>query len=403
MNAPWQTGEPLAPNLFATVQRRTIFECCKWDPQVEDVSTLCNFPLFLHRSEWDFLALSAEQLAKETLAAEMELIERPDLHNRLGLSRSVKNSFRNSNRCRTESPRIIRFDFHYTTDGWKISEANTDVPGGFVEASGFTNLMAAHFPGTFFVDPVARLTEAIVSKVGTGATVALVHATAFADDRQVMVYLSRRLESECLKTVLVAPDHLRWNNGRASFSTEWFDGPADLVFRFFPGEWLPNLPANCGREQFFQNDSAPICNPATALLTQSKRFPLVWESLQTEVSAWKKFLPTTCDPKKADWSSSENWVLKPALGRVGEFIGLNGATDEKEWKVIRKSVRKHPDNWVAQQRFEAVPLVVGGKKYFPCFGIYTIDGRAAGIYGRISDNGLVNHRAQDIAVLVSDT
>lgn len=27
-------------------------------------------------------------------------------------------------------PRFLRFDFHPTEEGWRLSEANTDVPGG---------------------------------------------------------------------------------------------------------------------------------------------------------------------------------------------------------------------------------------------------------------------------------
>src|SRR5947207_3391973 len=39
---------------------------------------------------------------------------------------------------------LLGFDFHYTTQGWRISEANSDVPGGFSEASYFTGMMAEH-------------------------------------------------------------------------------------------------------------------------------------------------------------------------------------------------------------------------------------------------------------------
>ena len=36
----------------------------------------------------------------------------------------------------------MRFDFHFTRDGWRISEVNSDVPGGLNESSGFERLMA---------------------------------------------------------------------------------------------------------------------------------------------------------------------------------------------------------------------------------------------------------------------
>ncbi len=44
--------------------------------------------------------------------------------------------------------RVIRFDFHFTHDGWRISEANTDVPSGYIEATGFTDLVSSHYSQT---------------------------------------------------------------------------------------------------------------------------------------------------------------------------------------------------------------------------------------------------------------
>jgi hypothetical protein len=37
--------------------------------------------------------------------------------------------------------RVLRFDFHWTDQGWKISEVNSDVPGGYCEASDLPRLM----------------------------------------------------------------------------------------------------------------------------------------------------------------------------------------------------------------------------------------------------------------------
>ena len=37
---------------------------------------------------------------------------------------------------------------------------------------------------------------------------------------------------------------------------------------------------------------------------------------------------------------------------------------------------------------------------FPCLGVYTIDGRACGIYGRLSPRPVITYEAIDIAVLI---
>ncbi|HET9227536.1 MAG TPA: glutathionylspermidine synthase family protein [Thermoanaerobaculia bacterium] len=395
---PWIETDPVDPAEHARLRRRAIFECCKWDPQVEDVSTVAPFPLLLRRSAWEEITRLSEELAAEAIAAEAELARRPELHRTLGLPFSVRRALRHG-----DPPpgiaRVLRFDFHWTTEGWRISEANTDVPGGFNEASGFARLLAPSFPGSEPAgDPAGQLAEAV-----EGGTVALVHATAYTDDRQVMVYLARELEARGRRALLAAPDHLRWRDGRARIESEWFQGELDAVVRFFPAEWLPNLPKASGWRHFFHGGRTPVSNPGAAILTQSKRFPLVWDRLETPLPAWRRLLPQTLDPRDSGWKRDPNaWVLKPSLGRVGDGIGLVGATAEKDWKQIRRGVRFGPRWWAAQRKFEAVPMRVGREAVFPCVGVYTIDGRAAGAYGRVARKPIINHLAQDAAVLVEE-
>jgi glutathionylspermidine synthase len=405
---PWRAAPPLAPDLFARVRRQAIFECCKWDPQVEDVATLAPFSLLLSRAAWDEIANAAEALAAEAAAAEAELVRRPELHGLLGLPGAVRRALRRAARdgASAGAARVMRFDFHATPEGWRISEVNSDVPGGFNEASGFTRLMAEHAPGAAPAgDPAARLADAVAA-AAAGGTVALVHATAYSDDRQVMVYLGRELAARGVRAVLAGPDHLRWQDGRAALAGAAGEGPAGLVLRFFPAEWLPALPRASGWRHFFHGARTPLSNPAVALLTQSKRFPLVWDRLATALPTWRRLLPETCDPREAGGPAAEaggdDWVLKPALGRVGDGIGIAGATGAKEWQEIRRGARRRPGDWAAQRRFTAVPLATSEGDVFPCVGVYTVDGRAAGAYGRAARRPLVDHKAQDVAVLIEE-
>ncbi len=201
---------------------------------------------------------------------------------------------------------------------------------------------------------------------------------------------------------MIAPDQLTWNEGRAVIRTDWYQGPADLVLRFFPGEWLPALSRSSGWRHFYAGSKTPLSNPATALVTQSKRFPLVWDRLRTPVETWRRLLPETRDPRHAPWKREpQRWVVKPALGRVGEAIAMTGVTTPKEQRQIERSTFWHPQWWVAQRRFEIVPAIDDANvARYPCLGVYTIDGRAAGIYGRMSTRPLINHDAQDVAVLI---
>ena len=398
VSAPLRFGEAIAPVPFAALRRRAIFECCKWDVQVGDVSTLSPRPLLLAEEAWREIAASAEALAAETLAAERELAARPDLWKTLALDRALRGALAGCDRDPPEGlARLMRFDFHWTAEGWRISEVNSDVPGGFVEGSGFSRLVAAETGDALCGDPVADYAAAIAARVGPGATVALVHATAYSDDRQVMVFLEKKLADAGLTGVLVAPTQLRWDDaGRASVDAEWFRGPCDAIVRFYPAEWLPNCERRCGWTRFFRGGRTPASNPATALLTQSKRFPLVWSELRTPLDEWRRRLPETRDPRDVPWERDASWVVKPAFGRVGEDVGIREARTEKEWAVIAKAARKHAPGWVAQRTFGAEP--VDGE--YPCLGVFTVGGKVSGVYGRMARRAIVDHASQDVAVLI---
>jgi glutathionylspermidine synthase len=334
---------------------------------------------------------------------ETELTTRPDLLDKLGLPASIRKLFARDGAAPPSrgAARLMRFDFHLTEDGWKISEANTDVPGGFIEASGFTSLMTKHYPGTVPTgDPTQSVASRVSEIVGEKGTVALVHATAYTDDRQVMIYLGKRLESFGLQVHLVSPDQLAWEVGHARLNCAWEKSSVDCVIRFFPAEWLQHLPRSSGWSHYFVGSQTPQCNPATALLVQSKRLPLVWDSLRTLPATWKKTLPETFDPRRVPWEKEDGWILKPAFGRVGEGIAIAGATDATDLASIRRDARKHPGHWVAQRKFSAVPTIHEGLPYYPCLGVYTVDGKAAGAYGRIARRPLIDYRAQDVAVLI---
>lgn len=402
MPQPWTALDPLARGDYVALRRRLVFDFGKWDPQNEDGDVIAPFAIALEPPAWGRIASAAEQLAAEAAAAERALLMRPRLHRLLGLPRRVRAALRAAAQSGLplSAPRCIRFDFHLAREGWRISEANTDVPGGLIEATGLAALMAEAYPDVMLPgDPTAALADALAGTVHAGSDIALVHATAYSDDRQVMVHLGRALAARACTPHLVAPDHLHWTDGRPHMSTRWRRGPIDAVARFFPAEWLPNLGRQCAWRSFFAA-GVPLTNPATAILVQSKRFPLVWDDLGLALPSWRALLPETRDPRDAPWRSSGDWVLKPALGRVGDGIGIRGVTDQRDWRRISRAARFSPRSWAAQRRFEAVPIDTPLGPRFPCIGVFVIDGRVAGAYGRLAARPLIDARSQDVAVLV---
>ena len=402
MGIPLRAGAQLHPKDWESVRLRLMFDCCKWDIQSEDHSVVADFPLFLESEEWNRLANLAEKMTVELLAAEREILSRPDLYGRLGLPSAIENVLK---RCSPEkipagTARVMRFDFHPTSAGWSVSEVNSDVPGGFIEAASFTDLMAGYYPGySRPPNPATTYMDAIASAIGEASAIALVHATAHCDDRQVMEYLGRGLRQKGMEVVLVAPNHLQWESGFANIDTSFASVRPKLLLRFFPAEWLPNLRPASIWEPWFSAGKTPMSNPGPAILIQSKRFPLVCRELKTALPVWQSLLPETRCPTEVD-TESQDWVFKPLFGRVGEDIAIVDITEPRAYEQIVKDVKRHPGNWAAQKRFVSLPLETPCGIRYACLGVFTVDGHAVGIYGRIAAKPLIDHEAQDIAVFI---
>ncbi len=403
---PYSAGETLTPEQWMPLRTRAIFDFYKWDVQCEDHSVLSPFPLLLEPASALLLNEMAEALAREALAAEEELLDRPQLIGRLGLPREIQEILRNSSSSNVglRELRVMRFDFHSTPEGWRISEVNADVPGGFIEASGWNFLFAQKTAGASAPHCTSKLyAQAIHEAVGPHGLVALVHATAYSDDRQVMAHLARSLTLYGLRTCLLSPSHLRWSGGRAEIRANFATGSPDAVLRFFPAEWLPNLAREDSWKAYFRTTSIPVSNPGSAIILQSKRFPLLWQDLRTELSTWRRLLPRTLELSEIKTPPDDSWVIKPALGRVGERIGIRGVTPACDLQRILQEARKNPQNWVAQKRFEILPITTSSGKKHPCIGVFTIGGKAAGFYGRIAGKPIITQAAQDVAVLIKTT
>lgn len=396
-------GERLNPEQWIALRTRAIFDFCKWDVQCEDQSVLSPFPLIIAPATAHLLNETAEVLTREALAAEQEILEKPHLLCRLGLPREIQKVLRNPLRVSSgvHELRVMRFDFHCTPDGWRISEVNADVPGGFIEASGWNSLFARKSAGASAPPCTSELyAKAIREAVGEVGLIGLVHATAYSDDRQVMQHLARCFHRRGLRTCLLSPSHLRWVDGRAEIRASFSSGWPSAIVRFFPAEWLPNIVREDSWAAYFQKTNVPVSNPGSAILLQTKRFPLVWDELHTDLTTWRVLLPTTLEAHEIKTPPDDSWVLKPALGRVGERIGIRGFTPEPEFQNIYQDAHKRPHEWVAQKRFEILPVTTEDGEKYPCIGVFTIGGKAAGFYGRIADKPIINQAAQDVAVLI---
>ena len=399
---------PISKDIYDDYRNEVIFSAYKWDPQVEDHNTLSPYVLMISEEMAEQIKGFAEALAEETMLMEEALLNMPKSYiKKLGFDGKMCRVLeRMMGYERDKNIRLMRFDFHPTETGWAISEVNSDVPGGLAEASILPRIVEKYIDGgEAGVDFSTIFTEAVQSKIAPKGRIALVHATSYSDDRQVMQFLNDYLNQREFQCVFMAPDHIRWKNGRAFSILEGNKGEIDGIVRFFPLEWLENLPRKSGWKGYFET-SVTSCNHPVSIFTQSKRLPLVWDDLKVDIPIWKRLLPETKDPKMVDLirCQEDGWVFKPAFGRVGEGISIREAVTEKELRRIRKSVKKKPNEWIAQRVFKSQPLTVVDEKnreeYHLCIGAFTVDTKFAGFYGRISPYPRIDSRAKDIPVLI---
>ncbi|MDB6018121.1 MAG: hypothetical protein JWR19_2610 [Pedosphaera sp.] len=398
-------GAPLPAESFAAVRRHLLLDCCKWDSQIGDVCTLANFPLIMRSAVWRLLAAMTETLSAEALAAEAELLRTPELLECLGLPRSICRILQSTKRTgpTRAAARVMRFDFHLTTDGWRISEVNSDVPGGFTEASSFTQLLAAHYAGAQPAgDPVTAWCDALAQSAGEIGAIALLSAPGFMEDHQIMAYLARRLNAQGYETHLANPLQLEWRDGIASMISDPRHTPLAAIVRFYQGEWLARLPEACGWSNFFCGGRTPVGNPGSAIISESKRFPLAWDDLQTPLPAWRKLLPETRDPRDVPWETDDTWLLKSAFCNTGDTVSIRSLLPSQQWQSVAREVRRRPQDWVAQKRFQTLAVNTPAGPLYPCIGVYTINGQVAGAYARVAPRQLIDFAAIDIALLVEN-
>jgi glutathionylspermidine synthase len=399
--APLQAADELSPCEFQNIRRQLILDCCKWDPQVGDTATISPFPLFLSQTHWRQLSHLSTLLAAELMSAEHELLNRPDLHRLLGLPRGIRSLLRRAQKIGTTPTlaRVLRFDFHWTTNGWQISEVNSDVPGGFTEASELPALLANHYPTAYPAEnPGSAWATALAASVPPDQTIALLAAAGFMEDQQVIAYLAQLLNRLGLSSHRASPENLYWQDGRAYLNSQQDQKPLGAIVRFVQAEWLSARRSS----PLFVGGQTPVGNPGIAMLTESKRFSLTWNHLSTKLPTWRQLLPTTVDPRDANWRHDDTWLVKSAFCNTGDTVAIRPLLTDRQWRATIRAVRRSPGAWIAQKRFETLPLETPAGPVYPCVGVYTVNGRPAGIYGRYSRSPLIDYAAVDVAILIND-
>ena len=352
---------------------KAMFECYKWDPQFCDSNTLAKYVLVLNKEENEEIIKLTEKLDKETRLAEEYLNKHIKIAKKLMLPKKIIEQIPNMQKYdMTQNIRLMRYDFHPNTDGkWVVTEVNSDVPGGFAESSLLPNLAREiiNKPELEYNSFGNMMIDAINNVLNKNGTIMLVHCTCFSDDRQVMQYMGDELKKEGYNVIYGAADHIKFTE---------------------KGRW----------DGYFKSLTR-ACNHPISIYAQSKRFPFVWNDLEKagiNMDTWRSLLPETVEVK--DLGLRQGFIFKPVYGRVGERISIKEACKGDEYIKILQDVKKHPKQYLAQKKFQSMPLKYDNEEYHICIGSYTIEGKHAGYYARMSPYPRIDSYSADIPVLI---
>ncbi len=293
---------------------------------------------------------------------------------------------------------------------FQACEINADCPGGHNEALGLPRLArAAGFAdGT---DPT-RVVDAAVDRLeelADGGAVALVYATAYAEDLQVCALLARRLMARGVEALLAPPTALHVRGDELCFGRR----PVRVLYRFFPTEWMAGQRNVGDIAAAVASGRVRTLSSFSHIFAQSKvAFARAWahgpwlHPVDREVLAAR--VPFTADvatvPATSLVGDRAGWVVKRAMGRVGDQVFVGALFGEGEWTAIVADViaaRAAGERWLAQRYVRQTPLNTPWGPRYVTLGAYVLDGRFVGYFARITKETHVSHDALCVPVFVA--
>jgi len=289
---------------------------------------------------------------------------------------------------------LARYDAFRTPDGWRFSEFNCDVPGGVHEGAGLNHLIGGN-PSRF---RVAELLVESLCRVTVRPTVAICYASGYAEDLEQCQFLRREWGRVGIRSVLCNPENLVWN-GR---DLRAFGERIDVVYRFFPVEWMTGVGTIDALLSASRSGRLPMINGFSSIIGQSKKTMALWHERLDRFGADERDLILRHVPKSEGFRIAdldryrrerERLVVKRQFGRIGEEVLMGIHCSDEEWADWLDWPASEPGEWIVQERFDNLPLDVDGETIYGCFGPYVVDGRYAGLYNRFARDGFIAFNA----------
>lgn len=348
----------------------------------------------------------AERVAREIDAIAERAFDDDSEAQRYGFSDDVLTLARASHGAGDHAA-LVRVDLLLREDDrFQACEVNADCPGGHNEAVGLPALARrAGFRGGM---PEAGVLDALVTRLetlarrsdGSPGCVALLHATAYAEDLQVCAFIARALAARGTRTVLAPPTAPRASGDGIAIG----DTPVDVLYRYFPSETMDGQPNVAPIASAIERGRLRTVSSFAQIFAQSK----LAFARATEAGVLTGLLPESHEfsalPREALLADREAWVVKRALGRVGEQVFVGSLCTAAEWQDLLGGVAADIDageRWIAQRFVSQRRLrSVQGDRLLT-LGAYVLDGKFCGYFARVTPTSHVSHDALCVPVFVA--
>lgn len=403
---PLPLRDPLAePHLFQELTREYLL----FDPFVAGERRVDLHPLVLSTALHRQATEVAEGAVRAVAGVARLAHERDEEAACYRLSASTRALARASHGAGDDAA-LVRVDLLLGGDGvWRICELNADCPGGHNEAMGLPRL--AQLAGASSLWNPTTVTDATarrLAELARGDDVALLHATAYAEDLQVCALLQRALRRLGVTAHLCPPTAPVFDGERVRL----WKKPIGALYRFFPVEGMDGQRNLAGLTAAVASGKLRTLSSFSQIFAQSKRsLARLWAHLDALPEADRAFtlrhLPLTLAleslPAPALLADRRGWVLKRALGRVGDEVFVGDLHDDQEWAEVVSGVvalELAGEAWIAQRYIPQRSIDTPWGPRLVTLGVYVLDGVFVGHFARLSSVSHVSHDALCVPVFV---
>jgi Glutathionylspermidine synthase preATP-grasp len=403
--------DPLAdPSLFRELTQRYLV----WDAYVGGERRVDLHPLVLSRALHVAAVAAAEGVVRAVGHACDRAHDDPAERARYDLHPEVLALAAASHEAGDRAS-LVRVDLLLGEDGaWRACEINADCPGGHNEALGLPRLaraagfMSGENPTSVVPRAAARLAGLAARDDGSPGAVALLFATAYAEDLQVCAIIKRALDARGVPAILTPPTAPRLRGDRLIVG----ETEITALYRYFPTEYMEGQRNVRDIARAIRSGRVRSMSAFAHIFLQSKLGMARASALAGELSADDReaiaaHLPDTHDladvPREVLLADRAGWVVKRALGRVGDEVHVGELESAAEWTVLVDDAlakRRAGESWIAQRFIRQRRLPTPWGPRFVTLGAYVLDGQFVGYFARITEESHVSHDALVVPVFV---